>query len=89
MNPRDAEWAQSFSMESAASGVLQSVSPWSTATFPIRLAAAVAAARKLGLRHPMVMTAAIAVARTVSVLTVIPTQVAVVWWPTSIARRTP
>ncbi len=32
-----------------------------------------------------VITAAIAVASTVSVFTVMPNQVAVVWWPTSIA----
>ena len=35
--------------------------------------------------NPMVMTAAIAVASTVSVLTVMPNHVAVVWWPTSMA----
>src|SRR5262245_38246028 len=44
-------------MESTASGVLQSVSPWSTSTGPMRFAAAVAALRNDALRPPIAISA--------------------------------
>ena len=55
--PFDVACAHVFSMYCAASGVLQAVSPWSTSTLPIRLAAASAALRRPALRPPIVMTA--------------------------------
>ena len=51
---------------------------------PLGTPVEVTLARRMKARA-MVMIAAMAVASTVSVLTVIPNHVAVVWWPTSIA----
>src|SRR5712664_981848 len=48
---------EAFSMYETASGVLQFVSPWSTSTLPMRLAASIAFWRSAGLKIPIGMSA--------------------------------